>query len=377
MTQRPAQHQRHISWRASAARIATTRVTWARKAPARSRYPMPVLMAFAALLLAPSVRAQGLFRDSTAVEVTFETDLKALIRDRDSTKFAPHAATLTYREGSGAPKTFPVTLRARGHFRRQARNCDFPPLKLEFERKDARETLFQGNANLKITTNCRASNDEYQQYILSEYALYRAYQLVSPRYFRTRLARITYHDTAKGMGDVVSWAFFIEDDKEVAKKFSIEVLTTRSALFQDLDASQLAITSLFEYMVANTDWSISGLHNVALMRDSIGIYPVAYDFDWSGAVNTRYSFPDARLGIRTTTERLYRGPCRTIAEWQPIFDRFIAARPRIEAIYESLPALDLRRKRTVLDYFADFYKIIGDPKAARRALIDGCLPQGN
>ena len=338
--------------------------------------PMLSMLALATAYV-PMLRAQGLFRDTTALEVTIETDLKAVIKDRDSTKFAPHASTLTYRDSTGAAKTFPVTLRARGHFRRQARNCEFPPLKLEFERKDARETLFQGNSVLKITTNCRPTTSDYQQYILSEYALYRAYQIVSPRFFRTRLAHITYHDTAKGMGDVVSWAFFIEDDKEVAKKFSTEILATRGALFQDLESTQLAITSLFEYMVANTDWSISGLHNISLMRDSIGIYPVAYDFDWSGAVNARYSFPDARLGIRATTERLYRGPCRSMAEWQPILDRFLAARPRIDAVYESIPAFDARRKRAVLDYFAEFYKIISDPKVARRALTDSCLPQGN
>jgi hypothetical protein len=329
-------------------------------------------------LVAPALRAQGLFRDTSALEVTIETELKAVVRDRDSTKFAPHAATLTYRDAAGASKSFPVTLRARGHFRRQARNCEFPPLKLEFERKDARETLFQGNSVLKITTNCRPGVADYQQYILSEYALYRAYQIVSPRYFRTRLAHITYHDASRSMSDVVSWAFFIEDDKEVAKKFGSTVEEAHGALFHDLEPTQLAITSLYEYMVANTDWSVTGLHNIALIRDTVGaIHPVAYDFDWSGAVNARYSFPDARLGIRVTTERLYRGPCRTLAEWQPVLDRFIAARPRIEAVYASIAAFDARRKSQVLDYFADFYKIIGDPKAARHALLDGCLPQGN
>ncbi len=329
------------------------------------------------MLGALEVQAQGLFRDTTVLDVTINTELKAVIRDRDSTKFQPHPATLTYREANGTTKTFPVTLRARGHFRRQARNCGFPPLKLEFERKDARETLFQGNSDLKITTNCRPGTAEYEEYILAEYALYRAYQAVSPNYFRTRLARITYHDTSRGMDDVVSWAFFIEDDKEVAKKFGLNLLESHGAMFRDLEPTQLAITSLFEFMVANTDWSISGLHNVSLMQDSVGgIHTVAFDFDWSGAVNARYSFPDARLNIRSTTDRLYRGPCKPIEEWQPIFARFIAARPRIEAIYASLPALDARRKRVTLDYFADFYRIIGDPKTARSAMSP-CLPQGN
>jgi hypothetical protein len=330
------------------------------------------------LLSAPVLHAQGLFRDTLPLDVTLVTDLKALVRERDSTRFTAHPATLTYRDASGASKSFPVTLRARGHFRRQSRNCEFPPIKLEFERKDARETLFQGNANLKITTSCRPSTPEFEQYILSEYALYRAYQAVSPRYFRTRLARVTYHDRTNAVKDVVTWAFFIEDDKEVAKKFNTEVLETKGAMFADLEETQLAITSLFEYMVANTDWSISGLHNVSLMRDSIGtIHPVAFDFDWSGAVNARYSFPDARLGIRFVTERLYRGPCLPDATWAPIFARFMAARPRIEATYASLTGLDTRHRQAALTFLGEFYRIIGEPKSAHRAVSDTCLPKGN
>ncbi len=337
-----------------------------------------VIAMLLALCSASAAEGQGLFRDTTVLEVVIVTDMKAVLRDRDSTKFQPHPATLTYRDSNGGSKTFPVTLRARGHFRRQARNCAFPPLKLEFERKDARETLFQGNSDLKITTNCRPGTAEFEQYVLAEYALYRAYQLVSPKYFRTRLARITYHDSAAGMNDVVSWAFFIEDDKEVAKKFLLGVMDAQGALFDDLEPTQLAITSLFEYMVANTDWSISGLHNVSLMRDSIGvIHPVAFDFDWSGAVNARYSFPDARLGIRAVTDRLYRGPCLSLAQWQPTLTRFAAARPQIEAVYASLGALEPRRRQRTLEYLAEFYRTISDQKTVKVALIESCQARGN
>lgn len=338
----------------------------------------PAALLTAATLLAMPLRAQGLFRDSMPLEVTIVTDLRGVIRDRDSTKFKPRAATLSYRDAAGGTTTFPVTLRPRGHFRRQSRNCDFPPLKLSFERKDAQRTLFQGNSTLKITTNCRPGNTEYEQYVLGEYALYRAYQLVSPKHFRTRLARITYRDSTKRETDVVSWAFFVEDEKEVAKKFDLAVDESRGAMFRDVDDTQLAITALFEYMVANTDWSISGLHNIALMRDSVGtIYTVAYDFDWSGAVNPRYATPDERLKIRAVTDRLYRGPCLTPAAWQPVFTRFTAARPRIEALYGTIPALDPQRARTTRRYFADFFEIIGNPKTARGALGDVCLPHGN
>lgn len=330
------------------------------------------------LLTCSPLGAQGIFRDTVPLQVTLVTDLKAVIRDRDSTKFKPHGATLTYLEPNGTPRTFPVTLRARGHFRRQSRNCDFPPLKLEFERADARGTLFQGNDEMKITTNCRAGNADFEQYVLGEYAMYRAYQLVSPRYFRTRLARITYKDSTSKMPDVVSWAFFIEEDKEVAKRYSLKIEETKGALFSDLDDEQLAISAMFEFMVANTDWSISGLHNVSLMRDSVGrIHPVLFDFDWSGAVNTRYSFPDTRLGIRATTDRLYRGPCKPLPEWQPTITRFTAARPRIEATLAAIPSLEPRRLRSTTDFFSEFYRIIGDQRTLKNTVGATCLPDGN
>ena len=322
--------------------------------------------------------AQGLFRDTAVLNVTIVTDLRTVIRDRDSTKFVPHGAMLSYADPGGGVRSFPVTVRARGHFRRQSRNCAFPPLKLEFKRDAARGTLFQGNDELKITTNCRPGNAEFEQYILGEYAMYRAYELVSPRHFRTRLARITYRDSTRSQPEVNSWAFFVEEDKEVAKRFRLRLDDSRGALFADLDTAQTAITALFEFMAGNTDWSISALHNVSLMRDSIGgFFPVAYDFDWSGAVNPRYAFPDARLGIRAVTDRLYRGPCLSAEQWQRTIARFVAARPAIEAVYNGLTAMEPQRKRTALEYLAQFYRTIGDQRAVKIALMDTCQPKGN
>jgi hypothetical protein len=322
--------------------------------------------------------AQGLFRDVTPLEVTIVTELKALVRERDSTRVTPRPGTLTYSSG-GTSKSFPVTLRARGHFRRQARNCAFPPIKLEFERKDARGTLFQGNDDLKITTNCRPGNAEFEQYVLSEYALYRAYQLVSPHFYRTRLARITYRDVANATPEVQSWAFFVEDDKEVAKRMGARVADDKGALFRDLDVPQLAITSLFEYMAGNTDWSIAGLHNVSIMRDTTrgDMQLVAYDFDWSGGVNARYAFPDARLKLRVVTDRLYRGPCLTPEQWQPVFARFSAAQAPITQMYEGIPSLDPGRRQTALSYLGDFWRKLANPRDARRMVTESCLPDGN
>lgn len=330
-------------------------------------------------LVSSTASAQRLFRTTAPVEVTFITDLRTLVRDRDSTKFKPHGALLQYQEADGKTVSIPVTLQTRGHFRRQERNCSFPPLLMEFKKKDAEGTLLQGNTKLKITVNCRPKDDTYEQYVLQEYAAYRVYQRISPLYFRTRLAKATFKDSLAKTADVSGWSFFIEDDKEVAKEFKTTAEKSKGALFDQLDQPQLITTTLFEYMIGNTDYSIAGQHNIALLRDSLAtiIRPVAYDFDWSGVVNPRYAFPDPRLGIKFVTQRLYRGPCVSQTEWKPYLDKFIALKPAIDSIYNSIPSLDPKKAKESIAWYGDVFKVFADPRSVKRELIDTCQKDGN
>ncbi|MEA3245240.1 MAG: hypothetical protein U9Q74_03680 [Gemmatimonadota bacterium] len=329
-------------------------------------------------LTAADAAAQRLFRSTAPVEVTFTTSLKKLVGERDSTRLNPYGALMTYKDSSGKEASLPVVLRARGHFRRQARNCYFPPIRWDAKRADVQGTLFQGLTRMKITTECRPGNADYQQYILAEYAVYRAYQVVSPLHFRTRLARITYKDSAKATPDVTSWAYFIEDDGEMARDNNMKVVDQKGALFEDLDQRQLMITTLFEYMVGNTDVSISGLHNIVLLRDSTGlaIHPVAYDFDFSGLVNTRYATPDPRLGIRRVTDRLHRGPCKPLDEWKPVFAYFQSKRAAIDSVYGTIPDLSPGRAKDARSYLDDFWKVIANDRDAKAEIVDRCQKLG-
>jgi len=361
--------------------LSTRRVMTHGRIPAvrsRGAWRMGLSVALTLLSAAPA-NAQRLFRTTNPIEVTFTTDLRALVKDRDSTKFKPHGAVFAYKDPAGKVVEVPVTLQTRGHFRRQAKNCDFPPLSMEFGNKAAENTVLQGNTKLKVASSCRPRVDDYEQYILQEYALYRLYQRISPLYFRTRLARITYKDSLAKTPDVTSWGFFIEDDKEVAKEYKTNTEKAKGAFFDQLDQPQLVTTMLYQYMIGNTDYSVTAQHNIALLRDSTStiIKTVAYDFDWSGAVGARYAFPSEKLGLKTIYDRLYRGPCLTVAQWQPHLTRFVAARPAIDSIYTSIAALDPKRVKTSLEWFSDFYKTLADPRMFKRELVDRCERDGN
>lgn len=346
-----------------------------------SRFAPPALaltLAFAAT--ATSARAQRLFRSTDPVEITFTTSLKQLIKERDSLKLNPHPAIMTYKDSAGKEVNIPVTLRARGHFRRQARNCDFPPVSWETKRGDVNNTLFQGLTKMKITTNCRPGNSDYEQYIIGEYAVYRMYQAISPLHFRTRLAHITYKDSAgpKSNADVVSWAFFIEDDGEMLRQNKLAALKQTGALFDDVEQKQLMTTMLFEYMIGNTDASIAALHNIVIARDSLtqNLMPVAFDFDWSGVINPRYAFPDPKLKIKRVTERLHRGPCKPLAEWKPVFAHFLSKRAAVDSIYASIPQMNPARAKDAKSFLDDFWKTISDDRRAKYEIVEECQKEG-
>jgi len=261
----------------------------------------------------------------------------------------------------------------------QERNGDFPHRWGNWKGADAKKTIFTGPARAKITTNCRPGNSEYEQYILQEYALYKMYEEVHDFAFRTRLARITYQDSANKMKPITSWAFFIEDLSDVAQHIKLTPFDQAGALFDDVDPDALAKVSLFQFFAGNTDWSISGLHNIALVRDSVSgkISTIAFDFDWSGAVDARYANPDSRLKIRRTTDRLFRGPCYTVEQLKPALESFVKKKDAIDGVLAKVPALSPDLQKRMLKWNAEFWKLAADPKAAQKEFSYGCQKAGN
>jgi hypothetical protein len=338
--------------------------------------------AFAALaLLASPLPAQRMFRSDTVINVTITTDLKAFVRQRDSLKLAAHAAVFSYVDSGGTTVKLPVTVKARGHFRRQARNCDFPPVWLNFKTDSVRRSLLAGLRKLKITTNCRPGNTEYEQYILQEYVLYRAFAAITDASPRTRLAHITYTDALGKERPITTWAFFVEDVDDVAIRMHRKVFTANGALFDDLEQEPLRIASVFEYFAGNTDWSVAAQHNIALLSDTAArIIPIAFDWDFSGAVDARYASVDPRLRVKRVTERLYRGVCLKPDEFKATIDLFRSKRTAIDGLFAAVPQLQPNRVKSMRSWFEDFWKSTDTPKGLQnlqRDFSEDCQKVGN
>ena len=235
-----------------------------------------------------------LFAGVEPVEIIITADFKAVQRDRnvDSKKLYPGTIAIVKDGAAGTP--IPIELRTRGHVRRNARLCEFAPLRLELPKAKTKGTIFEGHGALKLGTHCQ-SEGVYQQYTLKDYLATRLHGTLTRRALRTRLARVTYADTDKGKEPYTRLGILFEDVDDLAARMEARELSVPRQMFSSVDQAQLLFMSLFQYMIGNTDYSILLLHNVIMLDDASGIrYTVPYDFDYLGPRQRPLCPPGAR-----------------------------------------------------------------------------------
>ena len=312
------------------------------------------------------------FRSDSVLTMTFTTNLKQIRRDKGETP-PWRWASLTYPDSAGKPVQVPLRARTRGFWR--LKNCTFPPLKLKFSDKETKQTLFNDLEEPKLVNYCR-DTDQYDQYILQEYQLYRVYQLLTPVSHRVRLAKLSYVDSASGKRDAERHAIIVEDPEVLATRHSARLLKLKGAGLGDLDHPQLALAYLFQYFIGNLDFSFSGLHNTELLDGIDGrILPVAYDFDFSGAVHTSYATPPEAYGVKSVRTRKFLASCALADHFPAALARFLEKKDAIYALYRDDigKRMDPGVVKATLGYFDDFYDDVRTPEAAKRNVFSNCI----
>lgn len=317
-----------------------------------------------------------LFQTAEPLSFTIVSDFKAIDRDRNPASTKTFPGTISIVDAAGNTVTRPLKLRGRGHSRRNPKVCDFVPLRLEFDKNEIKGTEFDGHSALKLGTHCR-SVAVFEQYVLREYTAYRIMNLLSPRSFRVRLARGTYIDSTSQKTLGTRWAMFAEDDDDVARRQEGRITDQPQMLFRHMNADYLGLMTMFEYMIGNTDVSIATQHNVKVVETPANVrYPVPYDFDYSGLVNTTYAVTDKIFNLQSVRQRLYRGPCRTPEELEGTFARFRSVRADIYKLYDEQPAFTEASRQDARKFLDGFYQTIDRPDEVKRVFIDGCVKPG-
>jgi hypothetical protein len=94
-----------------------------------------------------------LFANHAPLDVTIEAPLTTLMDERPEKEYLE--GTFSYTKDDGTQQTFDLKLRTRGNFRRSEETCDFAPVRLNFRKKQLKDTEFDGQDKLKLVTHCQ------------------------------------------------------------------------------------------------------------------------------------------------------------------------------------------------------------------------------
>ena len=315
-------------------------------------------------------QTRKLFQEETPFEFTLTSDFNLINKERTPNAKKQFPGVLTVNG-----KDLAVKLNSRGHLRLNPRTCAFVPIGVTFTKEEVTGTIFDGQSELKLGTHCQ-NEKEFDQFVMREYLTYKLANLVTPSFsFRARLARATYVDAKSNKTISTHNAVWLEHENDVAKRLSGRDVKLPRIEFKDLDKDSTNMMFLLEYMLGNTDYSIWALHNVVIVQDKKRtLYPVAYDFDMSGMVHPPYAIPDARLRLRAVTDRLYRGPCRTVEELDAAAEQFRTHKADMIAGIESLKELNGSHKSEMKDYLESFFRTIDKPDSIKKSFVNGCKP---
>jgi len=319
-----------------------------------------------------------LFASHSPLQVRIAAPLTTLIKTRPDEDYLD--GTFTFTGENGVEQTVDLKVRTRGNFRRKRQTCPFPPIWLNFRKDQLPGTPFAGQDKLKLVTHCYSSRPRYEQLVLREYLAYRIFQSMTDKSYGVRLLQVDYVDT-EGGDALTKLAFVIEREDDVARRTGMMPVKISQAGNDDFDPRQQNLVNVFQYLIGNTDFSLTvpGLdreccHNISLMSETGDppFTPVPYDFDFSGLVNAPYAEPKPEDHVRNVRTRVYWGLCENNELVPDTIQQYVDQKDAIYALVDELDLLTARDRQSISKYLDTFYGRISKPERVRSWFIRGC-----
>ena len=323
--------------------------------------------------LASPVFAASIFEDQSPLELELTGPLWTLIKNKKDDTERP----FILRNGEFE---FELKVKARGNSR--LRVCEFPPLRFNFKKADTVGTLFEGEDKLKLVTRCK-KGDRAEADVLEEYAAYRIFSLFTDVSYRVRLVHLNYKDTdgrlKKAYGS--SYGFLIEPLDQLVSRVEGSLTGVPALPLSHIDQKQAALVYVFQYLIANTDWSFvkadtdeNCCHNIELIKIGSKQFPVPFDFDLAGIVNATYAKPDPSMKIKKVWQRLYRGFCTEPNVLRDALSTISSKERQVLDIIANLPGLTEREKEKKIKYLDEFFEKADDQDKIISSFERTCHP---
>jgi hypothetical protein len=334
----------------------------------KSIYLILLICAYALVGKAQKADVPPIFQNQQPLTLSMSFSIKEVKKNTVDSVYIP--SKLKFKNDQGVMDSIPIRIRARGNFRRA--NCYFPPIRMKMKKGDAEKTIFTGNKDFKLVLPCqtgKASND----LIMKEYLCYKLLEPLTPYHFHTRLADVVLTDVSGKSKTYTLKTFLIEDDDLVAHRFHGKIIEQQMHPMALNDTASV-INDLFQYLVANTDWSTAMQHNMKVIQiEPNKKIPLAYDFDMAGLVNAPYATVNETLGISNVQERLYRGFCRSEATVQYVRSEYLRLEPELmKVISDHQSYFSSADYNGIKKYVEEFYATLKNDKKFKESIILGC-----
>jgi len=314
---------------------------------------------------------QNSFTISNPLEINLHFDIKSFIKNKDENEYIPARMSYYLDDGNLVEKN--CQIRPRGNYRRN--KCYLPPIKIDFDDSLYLIDEFENMGRIKMVSICKQAGN-FEQYLIKEYLMYKAYELLTDFSFKTYFLKVNFIDTEEKKKPFSSYSFLIEDIDDLAERNNAIEVENTGLLPVHLQRKVMNQLGVFQFMMGNTDWHVSNLHNLKLLKindvDEPLPIPVPYDFDYAGIVNTNYAVPHESLPIESITERYYMGNCMTEPEFEEVKQNLMDNKEKIIALYADCPLLQSFNSKSAESYLNDFFNIIESDRLTKQWLFQKC-----
>lgn len=295
------------------------------------------------------------FYGDEVLEIKLETDLSALIDDRQSDKYQHAIFTFTNKEGG--VEIHDLKIKARGKFRRRV--CNFPPIKLNFSKDRLMERGYVAEYDkFKLVTHCLNDKAISKDNVAKEYLAYRLYNELTEKGYRVQLVKINYVDSKGRLSRIKRYGFIMEETDEMAHRAGgKECEECRGLPASEYNTQAANLMSVFQYMIGNADYDMDMMRNLKMVRPYLGggVIPVPYDFDFAGLVNPSYAIPNSDYGLVSVKQRVFLGHKVDSAVLTNTLSRFLERRAAMEKAVENVPLLNRSEREDILLYLDTFF----------------------
>jgi hypothetical protein len=323
---------------------------------------------FIGLISISNLQAQHsiLFNSDQPLEIIVHVDIKKLIKSNAEDEFLEGQITIDR-------KTSPIRLKPRSNYLKES--CSFPPVSFNFSKTEFDDQSLNQLGKMKQVNACELQKT-YEQYILREYLIYRAFNLLSDKSLKVRLLKIDYVDQKGKAETVTRWGFVLENQYQMASRLEGVMVKSERIDEKNTNRQQMVMLAIFQFMIGNTDWQVSKLHNIYLLKlltdTKAEPYAIPFDFDYTGMVNAAYATPSPVLGIESFRERLFWGKCYSRQELQNAIDVFIEKKEALYELYRNFEQFDETSLNESITFLDSFYDIIEDASKWENFFVDNC-----